>query len=374
VHHRWLAVAAYLQALLAAHTLTPIAIVIFVEELGVPFLVPGDLTMMLAGVRVAQGHAALWSVLLVEEVATLAGAGLLFLAARRFGRPLIGRFGEHIGLGPQRLAQAERRIRAHGARTVFLGRLIPGLRVVTVVAAGLADIRPGTFFPALAAGGFIYVSGYTVLGVLVGPQVVRLLARLALPAGALWSLGALGVVVVIVRALRHSEAARLAMRGTVATFVVAGLISALAGALAANSVLGFAAFGARISAIPIEVDSASASAELRTLLGWPIFMMTALLVAWLYGALGARRWPVIARLVVAAAMPLALTLSLVDPIGDIGGASTDTATNLIIGATTAIRWLTFAVFFEAFRITPPRRASNLASSVRSAPDSAADPR
>src|ERR1700724_1025901 len=89
VHHRWLAVAAYLQALLAAHTLTPVALVIFVEELGVPFLVPGDLTMMLAGVRVTEGRATLWSVLVIEELATLAGAGLLFVATRRFGRPLV---------------------------------------------------------------------------------------------------------------------------------------------------------------------------------------------------------------------------------------------------------------------------------------------
>src|SRR5450759_3389582 len=110
---RWLALGGYLQALFAAHTLSPIAAIIFVEELGIPLPVPGDLVMVLAGVRVAQGRASLWSVLLVEELATLAGGSLLFLASRRVGRPLVLRFGRYVGLSAERMTEAEVRIYGH---------------------------------------------------------------------------------------------------------------------------------------------------------------------------------------------------------------------------------------------------------------------
>src|ERR1035437_8914567 len=177
---RWLALAGYLQALFAAHTLSSIAAIIFVEELGIPLVVPGDVAMMFAGVRVAQGRASSLSVLLVEDLATIAGAGLLFLASRRLGRPLVLRFGRYIGLSRERISEAEERIRAHEMRAVILGRLIPGLRIVTVIAAGVIGVRPAKFLPGLAIGGFFYLLAYPVLGAVVGPPMIETFTRLAI--------------------------------------------------------------------------------------------------------------------------------------------------------------------------------------------------
>ena len=57
---------ASVKELLTGHALLLVAVVLFIEELGIPLLVPGDLLMILAGVEVARGHASLWQVLLIE--------------------------------------------------------------------------------------------------------------------------------------------------------------------------------------------------------------------------------------------------------------------------------------------------------------------
>ena len=51
------------HALLLAHPLVVIALIIGVEELGVPSPIPGDVLMLFAGVLVAQHKQPLWLVL-----------------------------------------------------------------------------------------------------------------------------------------------------------------------------------------------------------------------------------------------------------------------------------------------------------------------
>lgn len=351
---RVLALAGYLQVLFAAHTLAPIAAIIFFEELGIPLVLPGDLAMMFAGERVAQGRASLWSVLLVEELATLAGAGLLFMASRRVGRPLVLRFGRYVGLNAERMIEAETRIHAHEMRTVVVGRLIPGLRMITVMAAGVADVRPAKFFPALAFGGFIYLCGYTVLGAVAGPPIIDVYTRLAIPVGAMLSLLGLIVVLLVVRMLRRSVAARQAMQGTIGIAVVGGL-AAFAGLLSANLLLGLLAVGGQLAARNIALDTAQASDQLRFLIGWPLFFALALAVSGLSAVLRLRERPAIVRLAATVAVPLATTLLLIDPLGD-RATETPMAVTTVIGATAVIRWLVFGLVSEMLPGFPRRAA------------------
>src|SRR3954463_11789302 len=157
------------QMLLRSHALAVIVAILFFEELGVPSPIPGDLMMVYAGVRVTQGRDALWMVLLMQEVATVAGAVGLYFLSRRYGRPLVERFGRFIHLGPEMLARMEGKIQRHGAAAIVVGRILPGLRIVTPIAAGVLGMPFRTFLPSLALGAFLYILGYTLLGVFVGP-------------------------------------------------------------------------------------------------------------------------------------------------------------------------------------------------------------
>ncbi len=71
----WTTLRTSFQGLLDAHPLPVIAVVLFGEELGIPMPIPGDLLMILAGVRVAEGRLGLSFALLVQELATATAGG-----------------------------------------------------------------------------------------------------------------------------------------------------------------------------------------------------------------------------------------------------------------------------------------------------------
>jgi hypothetical protein len=90
---------------------------------------------------------------------------------------------------------------------VVLGRLLPGLRVLTAIACGIFRVPFRVFLPAMSLGGLIYIVGYTLLGYFAGPAVLGLVEALHLPVGLLGSGGPLlvliGGLVFIRRGLPH---------------------------------------------------------------------------------------------------------------------------------------------------------------------------
>src|SRR5438552_4189795 len=67
-------------AFLDQHGLVSAFLVLLLEEAGVPLPVPGDVLMLVVGVRVHQAYQVLWQVLAVMEAATVLGAGILYFA------------------------------------------------------------------------------------------------------------------------------------------------------------------------------------------------------------------------------------------------------------------------------------------------------
>ena len=161
------------------------------EEAGVPIPVPGDFLMLALGARAREGGIALWQVIAAMQAGTMLGSSLLYLLARRGGRGVVERFGPIIGIGPAQLDPAERQLQRHGARAVVLGRLLPGLRVLTAIACGIFRVPYRVFLPAMSLGGLIYIVGYTMLGYFAGPAVLGLFEALHLPIGLVGSGGPL---------------------------------------------------------------------------------------------------------------------------------------------------------------------------------------
>ncbi len=165
-------------AFLDQHGLLSAFVLLLLEEAGVPLPVPGDVLMLVVGVRVHQAHLVLWQVLAVMEAATVLGAGILYVVSARAGRPLVHRYGRFLRLNPARLGRAEDWIRQGGWRAIVLLRLVPGLRIATVVGCGIFGVPFRLFLPALAFGGFGYLVVYTLLGYFVGPEILAFFAQL----------------------------------------------------------------------------------------------------------------------------------------------------------------------------------------------------
>ncbi|MDP8923549.1 MAG: DedA family protein [Chloroflexota bacterium] len=144
-----------------------------IEETGFPLPLPGDLAMLLAGTRVAQGKMNLiWALFLLEAATLLGGSALYWLGARG-GRPLLHRYGRYVRLDRAKLDRAEAWIGRRQFVAVALGRVTPGLRNVTVLAAGVFGVPYRTFLPAFALGSFAYIAVFFGLGMWAGPQALE---------------------------------------------------------------------------------------------------------------------------------------------------------------------------------------------------------
>ena len=199
----WTEVSRLTSIFLDEHGLLAAFVFLLVEEAGVPIPIPGDFLMLVLGVQARGGQISLVQAILVMQAGTMIGATILYGVARMAGRSMVYRYGRYIRLSPERLDHAEQWIKRHGFMAVFLGRLLPGLRIVTAVACGVFSVPFWVFVPAMSLGALAYILFYTLLGYFVGPPVLAFLERLHLPLGLLGSLLPLVVLVVwLVRARR----------------------------------------------------------------------------------------------------------------------------------------------------------------------------
>src|SRR5690242_16163548 len=184
----WTEVGLATSSFLDRHGLLAAFVFLLIEEAGVPVPVPGDVLMLVLGVHAREGVVELWQAILATWAGTMIGSTFLYTASRLAGRSLVYRYGRFIRLTPERLDTTERWLKQHGSRAVFLGRLVPGLRIVTAVACGVFEVPFRAYFPAMSLGALLYIVVYTLLGYYLGPPVLNLFEKIHIPFGLLGSL------------------------------------------------------------------------------------------------------------------------------------------------------------------------------------------
>src|SRR5207245_8495680 len=128
----------------------PVALALLVPmEAGVPVPLPADLVMLVVGEQAAAGHIPLWLAVVAREGIAVVGTTALYVLARGPGHAVVARFGPRIGLTPDRLERISAVIGRRGRPALAVGRGTPGLRTVTVVAAGGTGLGPRRSLPAL---------------------------------------------------------------------------------------------------------------------------------------------------------------------------------------------------------------------------------
>jgi membrane protein DedA with SNARE-associated domain len=139
--------------------------------------IPSELIVPLAGFNAAQGLASLWGVVVVATVGSVAGATIWYLLGRAWGEAGFLRFVDRHGLWltisrPEAEA-ALAWFRRHGPKAVFLGRMVPTVRTLISVPAGISGMPLGPFLIWTTAGSFVWITGLAVAGYLLGAQYKR---------------------------------------------------------------------------------------------------------------------------------------------------------------------------------------------------------
>jgi membrane protein DedA with SNARE-associated domain len=177
--------------------LLAVAVLVFIENLGIPM--PGEATLVMAGIFTVSGDLNLFAVLAVGWIAAVLGDNAGFAIGRYGGRPLVLRLGRRFGLTHEALDRVEGYYERHGAKTVAAGRFVPVLRHLNGLVAGVTTMTWRRFLLANAVGAVVWVGAWTTAGIKAGDHIeaVNTVLERGLPA-----IVVLLVVLLVVRAVR----------------------------------------------------------------------------------------------------------------------------------------------------------------------------
>ena len=159
-----------------------VGFLMFLETIFPP--IPSEIIMPVAGVTAAEGRLQLWLVVLAGTAGAMLGNIFWYLAARALGiqrlKPIIQKHGRWLTLNWREVQRAHDWMDRHGAAFVLLGRLLPTVRSLVSIPAGLLDMRFRTFLLAstvgtlawstiLALAGFRLRSDFTEIDQYVAP-------------------------------------------------------------------------------------------------------------------------------------------------------------------------------------------------------------
>ena len=129
---------------------------------------PSELVMPPAGYLAAQGRMSLWAVILAGLVGSVLGALANYAIAAWLGRPLLHRYGKYFLMREASLNRAEAFFNRHGEVSTFVARLIPVIRHLISLPAGLARMRLDRFALYTALGAGLWCSILTYIGWYLG--------------------------------------------------------------------------------------------------------------------------------------------------------------------------------------------------------------
>ncbi len=111
----------------------------------------------------------IWLVIAFATLGALCGAFINYYLSLWVGRPLVYRFadsrlGHAFLIDREKVDKAERYFDEHGAISTFIGRLIPAIRQLISIPAGLARMNVGTFAIFTSLGALVWNSILAALG------------------------------------------------------------------------------------------------------------------------------------------------------------------------------------------------------------------
>lgn len=133
--------------------------------------VPSELVLIPAGYLAYQGKMNLALIMLSATLGSLAGASLNYVFALWVGRPFLERWGKYFFVRPPLLHKTDEFFAKHGKISTFTGRLIPGIRHLISLPAGLTRMNPATFAFYTVLGAGVWASTLTLIGYFIGDNV-----------------------------------------------------------------------------------------------------------------------------------------------------------------------------------------------------------
>jgi len=172
---------------------TGIVVLMFLENVFPP--IPSELIMPMAGFLVSQGEMNLAGVIAAGTLGTILGALPFYYAGKFLGlerlKQWADRYGRWFTVSPADIDESHRWFEKYGIWTVLLCRLIPGVRSLISIPAGINNMHMGQFLlystigsavwsTVLAIAGYMLGVNYSKVEVYVGPASKVILGAIVL--------------------------------------------------------------------------------------------------------------------------------------------------------------------------------------------------
>jgi membrane protein DedA with SNARE-associated domain len=164
----------WIKTVLADYGLLAIFVTMALESACIP--IPSEIVVPFGGFMAAQGEFPLWAVVVVATLANLVGSGIAYALGRYGGRAFFLRYGRYVFVSAHHLDKAEEWFDRRGEITVFLTRMMPGVRTFISVPAGIARMDLGKFFLYSFLGALPWNLALALLGYAFGENWDRLQA------------------------------------------------------------------------------------------------------------------------------------------------------------------------------------------------------
>ncbi len=153
-----------------------IGLLMFLENIFPP--IPSELIMPLAGFAVAQGKLNLWLVVVVGTAGTMAGTYAWYYLGRLVNYQKLQRwankYGKWISVTDRDIARVNDWFAKYGRKAVLIGRMVPGIRTLISLPAGMNQMPVTTFTLYSTVGTFGWTLALTIAGFLLGENYAEI--------------------------------------------------------------------------------------------------------------------------------------------------------------------------------------------------------
>jgi membrane protein DedA with SNARE-associated domain len=160
------------------------ALLVFENTIGIT---PSEIILGLAGWMLIAEHQLSPSMIFLggfySAISSTFGASIAYWAARLGGRPFVDKLAGWVRINPAHITRVENQFNRWGTGLVLVGRVIPGIRTLISIPAGLARMPFITFFAATIVGAYAWCTLLIGAGFILGHEwtLVSAYLKQALP-------------------------------------------------------------------------------------------------------------------------------------------------------------------------------------------------
>jgi len=190
----------WIEALIRSWGYTGVAVLIFLENVFPP--IPSEVILLLGGFYTARTpHLNIFFVIICATAGSCLGAAVLYFLGRALGFKRIERLVsklKFLHIKPESIHKADDWYKKRENKAVFFCRLVPVLRSLISIPAGISGMNFGSFMLLTAAGSLLWNTALCFAGHILGDSWEKLLYWLDLYAYVVYACLAAAVIVIVV--------------------------------------------------------------------------------------------------------------------------------------------------------------------------------